>query len=174
MSSAGEKDSSNTSQSTAPERRHNLRFPFTASIEAIESKSGARVTGRTSDLSLGGCYVDALSPFPVGTLATIKITRENESFEAQAKIVYSQIGMGMGIAFVSAQPKQVRLFQRWLLEISGKELPLPEPSAEQPEPVVSAPGEKKNYVLSELLITLMRKGVLTETEGKELLKKLLL
>jgi PilZ domain len=87
---------------------------------AVQNKSGTKVIGRTSDLGLGGCYVDTLSPFPVGTEAKIKILRDNESFDAQAKVVYSLMGMGMGLAFVSALPKQVRVFQRWLQEISGQ------------------------------------------------------
>ena len=90
------------------------------------------------------------------------------------KVVYSLIGMGMGLAFVSAQPKQVRLFQKWLLEISGQSVPAPDPQSQSvPE---TAPAEKsqtlKNVVLSDLILTLMQKKVLTEREGKDLLRKL--
>jgi hypothetical protein len=174
MSSADSNESNNAAVSSPAERRRNLRFPFTATVEAIENKTGTKVIGRTSDLGLGGCYVDTLSPFPVGTEAKIRILRESESFEAQAKVVYSLIGMGMGLAFVSAQPKQVRLFQRWLLEISGQAVPAEETST--PETHESAPAEKtqtlKNVVLSDLIMTLMQKKVLTETEGKDLLRKL--
>ena len=124
MSSADQSDSNNAAVASPGERRQHLRFPFSATVEAIEIKTGTKVTGRTTDLGLGGCYVDTLSPFPVGTEAKIRILRENESFEAQAKVVYSLIGMGMGLAFVSAQPKQIRLFQRWVLEISGQPVPV--------------------------------------------------
>jgi hypothetical protein len=175
MSSASEKEMNSPAETPPSERRRNLRFPFTAAVEATETKSGARIAGRTSDLSLGGCYVDAISPFPVGTEAKVTITRGKESFEVQARVVYSQIGMGMGLAFVSAQPKQVRLFQRWLMEISGKIAPQPEPPDGEEPKEASGGGlqNESNYVLSELLIALMRKGVLSETEGKTLLKKLL-
>jgi PilZ domain len=169
MSSADQPESNNAAVSSPAERRRNLRFPFSATVEATETKSGTKVTGRTSDLGLGGCYVDTLSPFPVGTEARMRIIRENETFEAQVKVVYSSIGMGMGLAFVSAQPKQIRLFQRWLLELSGKSAPVQDP----PE---TAPAEKtqtlKNVVLSDLIMTLMQKKVLTEREGKDLLRKL--
>src|ERR1700722_13101988 len=110
---------SNNATAVPVERRRNLRFPFSATVEAVDNKSGTKVIGRTSDLSLGGCYIDSLSPFPVGTETKIRILRNNETFDAQAKVVYSMMGMGMGLAFVSAQPKQVRLFQKWLQEISG-------------------------------------------------------
>jgi hypothetical protein len=174
MSSADQHESNNAAVTSPAERRHHLRFPFSATVEAVETKSGTKVTGRTSDLGLGGCYVDTLSPFPVGTEAKIRILRENETFEAQARVVYSLIGMGMGLAFISAQPKQVRLFQRWLQEISGQPVSAQDASLQQaPE---TAPAERtqtlKNVVLSDLIMTLMQKKVLTEKEGKDLLRKL--
>ena len=173
MSPAREKEIASSVDQATPERRHSLRFPFTASIEAIESESGARITGRTTDLSVGGCYVDTISPLPVGADAKIRLTRGEESFEAQAKVVYSKVGMGMGLAFVSAQPNQVQLFQRWVLELSGK---LPSgsdmPEKGRPEGADGNLKEEQSYVLSELVIALMRKGVLAEEEGKAMLRKL--
>jgi hypothetical protein len=174
MSSADQSDSNNAAVASPAERRHHLRFPFSATVEAIETKTGTKVTGRTTDLGLGGCYVDTLSPFPVGTETKIRILRENESFEAQAKVVYSLIGMGMGLAFVSAQPKQIRLFQRWVQEISGQ--PVSGQDSPSPQGSETAPAEQtqtlKNVVLSDLIMTLMQKKVLTEREGKDLLRKL--
>lgn len=153
-----------------PERRRNLRFPFTAAVEMTESSTGANIAGRTADLGLGGCYIDTLTPLPVGTEIKIKILKDHESFEAQAKVMFSQLGMGMGIAFLSAQPNQVRTFQRWIQEISGKTAPLPE------HPATGASSDRaqtdSNAILSELILTLMKKKVLTDAEGKELLRKL--
>ena len=40
------------------ERRRHARYPFTATVEALEPKSQMLIQGRTSDLSRGGCYVD--------------------------------------------------------------------------------------------------------------------
>jgi hypothetical protein len=172
MSSNKPAESDQTVLESPAERRRNLRFPFTATVEAIESKSGTKVVGRTSDLSLGGCYVDTLSPFPNGTVAKVRIQRGNVTFEAQAKVIFSANGMGMGMAFVSAQPKQVRIFQKWLLEISGQSLPA-EDSKVAPESA-SPDGSQtiRNVVLSDLIMTLMQKNVLTQKEGKDLLRKL--
>src|SRR6202158_2592133 len=175
MSSSDQSESNNAAVASPAERRHHLRFPFSATVEAIEIKTGTKVTGRTTDLGLGGCYVDTLSPFPVGTETKIRILRDNESFEAQARVVYSLIGMGMGLAFVSAQPKQIRIFQRWLQELSGQSVPAPDvPTEDDPE---TPPSERtqsllRNAVLSDLIMTLMQKNVLTEREGRDLLRKL--
>src|ERR1700680_682681 len=54
------------------ERRREPRFPFVASVEAVEPKSSAKILGRTSDISAGGCYVDTISPFSAGTTVRIR------------------------------------------------------------------------------------------------------
>jgi hypothetical protein len=169
-----EKDDGKVDEPSIPERRQHPRFPFSASIEIIETKSGSRISGRTSDLGLGGCYIDSINPLPVGTLAEARIQRGQECFEVQVIVVFSQINMGMGLMFISAQPKQFRLFQRWLLEISGQLPPIQEaPEQEHEEADPHTAKDERSYVLGELLIALIRKGVLTEPEGREMLKKLL-
>lgn len=109
---------------------------------------------------------------------------EQRSFEAQAKVVYAQNGMGMGLAFLSAQPDQLKVLESWIGELSGN-IPANPAVAEAarrpvppPPPVPQAQLEpsgdlEPRFVLNELIITLMRKRVLTETEGKTLLQKLL-
>ena len=172
MSSKKPAELDQTASESPAERRRNLRFPFTATVEAVENKSGTKVVGRTSDLSLGGCYVDSLSPFPIGTVAKIRIQRGNVTFEAQAKVIFSANGVGRGLAFVSAQPKQVRIFQKWLQEISGQSLPAGDSDG---APESASPGGTQtinNVILSELIMTLMQKDVLTQVEGKSLLRKL--
>ena len=81
-----------------------------AFVDAVEPKSNAKISGRTSDISLGGCYVDTINPFPAETIIKIRLTNERETFEADAKVVLSKVGMGMGVAFISAVPQQVRIF----------------------------------------------------------------
>lgn len=155
------------------ERRRRLRFPFTASAEVVEPKSGARIKGRISDLGPGGCYVDTPSPLPVGQELSIRISKENESVEANAKVIYSQTGMGMGLAFTSAQQDQVKVLQKWLAELSGQTAPvIVKPPEGSTNPLESDSQNEQGFVLSELLIVLMRKGVLDEREGKSMLRRL--
>ena len=171
MPSDDSPDTQNAALTYSPERRRNLRFPFSAEVELSESTSGAKVKGRTSDLGLGGCYIDTFNPLPMGTEAKIRILRENESFEAQVKVIYSQVGLGMGVAFVSAQPKQFQLFQRWLLEISGTSSAIPE--KDLPEIAYAERNQTLSAVLSDLIARLMQKKLLGDAEGKEMLDRLL-
>jgi PilZ domain-containing protein len=173
-------NNSNSAQPAPNERRRNPRYPFTASIEAIETKSGTRLNGRIGDLGLGGCYVDTLSPFPVGNVLSIKISKDNESFQAKAKVTYSLVGMGMGLAFIAADPEQVKVFQRWIRELSGEKSPASAASSESPANSPAASSSAGNtpaasepqFVLTELIIALMRKGVLDKDDGNAMLRKL--
>ena len=56
----------------------------------------------------------------MGNVVSVKISKDKDSFQAKAKVVYSLVGMGMGLAFVAADPEQVKVFQRWILELSGQ------------------------------------------------------
>jgi PilZ domain-containing protein len=173
MSPHTENEHIGTTEAPSLEHRRHLRFPLTAFVEALESKSNTQISGRSSDVSLGGCYVDTLNPFSEGTLIRIRLTRANISFEANAKVVYSQIGMGMGIAFTSAEKDQFQVYQKWIDELSGNsstELNVPE-EERQSGGSTESQGEQ-TYVLNELVNALMRKGVLTEGEGKGMLKRL--
>jgi|GEM_PF-432059 len=151
------------------EHRANARFSFTAAAEVIELQSKAKVAGRTSDLSLGGCYVDAINPFPVGTPVTLRLTYAGRTFQVQSAVVYAHAGMGMGIAFTQVTPDQLEVLQAWVGQLSGEGEPLVEQTAAASnEPL----HRNERHVLNQLISLLIRKNLLTETEGAALLRDL--
>ncbi|HWZ99689.1 MAG TPA: PilZ domain-containing protein [Candidatus Dormibacteraeota bacterium] len=93
------------------------RCPFVASVEVTDVNSGARLSARISELAMGGCYVDALNPFPTGTLITLRILRDQGAFEAKAKVVYCDPKFGMGVAFTEMARDQRAILEGWLAEI---------------------------------------------------------
>jgi PilZ domain len=100
--------------------RREPRYPFIASAEVVEENSGARMSTRISDLSLGGCYVDTINPLPDGTVVHLKIFTGTHSFEAPAKVVYSHIHLGMGMQFREVQPKFEEVLRLWLPDDSPR------------------------------------------------------
>ena len=96
------------------EKRRVPRYPFIASAELIEEKADVRIASRVSELSLHGCYLDMMNPFPTGTLVLVKISAGDAFFEAKSKIVYSQPNMGAGVAFLEIQPQYQGTLERWL------------------------------------------------------------
>ncbi len=93
------------------------RCSFVASAEVTELSTGTRLSARTSELGLGGCYVDALNPFSPGTVVELRLLRDQGVFETKAKVVYSDPSFGMGMAFVEMTTEQKAVLEEWLTEI---------------------------------------------------------
>jgi hypothetical protein len=103
------------------ERRAVRRCPFVASVELTDlSSKTQRISARTSELGIGGCYIETPNPFPEGTLVQLRIFRKHGVFETKAKVVYShsiQLNSGMGLAFKEMAPNQRSLLEDWLAEV---------------------------------------------------------
>lgn len=137
-------------------------------------QADTRLNGRISDLSRGGCYVDTINPFPVGADVKIRIVRGNASFVADSRVTYAAPGMGMGLAFTRIEPERMQMLEQWLKESRGESSR--EATALEEDVEVhadAASGSEPKYVLNELILTLIRKRVLTESEGNLLLKRLM-
>src|SRR5713101_3571008 len=96
------------------EKRRSPRYSFIASAELIEEKADVRIASRVSELSLHGCYLDMMNPFPKGTLVLVKIAAGDAFFEARSKIIYSQANMGAGVGFLQIAPGSQVILERWL------------------------------------------------------------
>ena len=99
---------------TERERRRSPRYSFIASAELVEEASDVRLATRVSELSLHGCYLDMMNPFPVDTLVIVKISASDNFFQAHSKIIYSQPNMGAGVKFLEIEPQHLEVLQRWL------------------------------------------------------------
>ena len=103
------------------ERRRTPRYTFIASAELIEETSEVRIATRVSELSLYGCYLDMMNPFPVGTLVLVKISAGDAFFQAKSKIVYAQTNMGAGVVFLETEAEYQVVLERWLDEVSRRD-----------------------------------------------------
>jgi PilZ domain len=84
-------------ESGVRDRRYSIRHPFAADAEMLELKSGNRVSGVTSDLSLGGCFVCARRTLEVGARVRGTLMREGQKVKmlAVVRVVKPQVGMGL-------------------------------------------------------------------------------
>jgi hypothetical protein len=71
------------------ERRRAPRYPFIADAEVIETASDTKLGAKTSDLSIGGCFLDMLNPSPVGTDIRVRISHANTTFTASGRVVFN-------------------------------------------------------------------------------------
>lgn len=98
------------------ERRRTPRYIFIASAELYEERTDVRVASRVSELSLHGCYLDMMNPFPMGTLILLKIFAGELTFQSKAKIIYATPNVGAGVLFLDVEPKYEFILKRWLEE----------------------------------------------------------
>jgi hypothetical protein len=101
------------------DRRDAPRFPLILIAEIIEIVTSAKMMARTSDVSRTGCYLDTLNPTSKGSMIQLRLTRGEEIFQTQAKVVYVSPGRGMGVRFHEyVAPAQLLILDRWLSEAS--------------------------------------------------------
>jgi hypothetical protein len=157
---------------SGPDHRAQVRFPFSAAAEICELHSQTRLAGRCSDLSSGGCYIDALTPFAVGAVVKVRIERDLREFEAGAVVAYAHVSMGMGLAFTEIKHEHQDVLRSWIAELSGER---PSGSAmSTPTAVIAQTGANANMrlVVHGLIAMLVRKQLITDDEAAGLLREM--
>ncbi len=138
------------------ERRAAKRYPFSAAATVTEAQSGTRLQARCSDLSVKGCYVDTLNPFPAGTGVHVRLFKGERVFDSAAQAVSSHVGMGMGLKFNELVPEHDFL----LTDVSVVEVCEVAPIAAAVETSESR-NTADHELLTELLLLLKSKAILT-------------
>jgi len=157
---------------SGPERRRGVRYPFTAGAEIVDLRSQTRVAGRSSDLGLGGCYIDILSPLGVGTAVRVRLEREQHVFEAMATVAYAHLSMGMGLQFTDIKAEHQAVLRAWVAELSGGQSAEPDVAAAGPESGVLSTVLHLQQLLNELINLMVRKKVINEVEAAALLRQI--
>lgn len=150
------------------ERRGADRHIFTAAAEVVDIATGARFSTRTTDLGPGGCFVDTLSPLPIGSQVHMSVRKGQTLFECEGTVVYSQDGLGMGIGFESLDATQRQHLETWLVELTGgRYIPAVDMRREKRAPKFGGSGD--HAIVVRLIQLLIGKGLLTEAEGQSVL-----
>ena len=103
------------------DRRVATRYALILLAEVTDQLSGTKLTGRTSDVSRAGCYIDTRKPLPRGAKIQVRLYNRNEMFESAATVVYVSPGLGIGIAFEeNLAGTQREILDRWLATAAAK------------------------------------------------------
>ena len=151
------------------ERRQSVRFQFTASAQVVDRLTGARFSTRTTDLGPGGCFVDTMLPFPVGAKVRVSVRKGQSNLETGGVVVYSQMGLGMGIAFDTMEPRQREALDTWLTELTGTRHSAAASGSYEVKDPSAVPGPEAFATVTRLVRLLITKGILTEAEGSSVL-----
>jgi CheY-like chemotaxis protein len=102
------------SESRLRDRGYRPRYPFTADADIVDLKSGTRLSGVTTDVSLDGCFVSTSEWLEIGTRVrlTLKHKNQNVLMLAIVRVLKPKIGMGLQALEVDSVSNQT--FLQWL------------------------------------------------------------
>lgn len=157
-------------EAATAERRDAPRYPFICPVEVMDLGGNMGMSARTADLSLQGCYIDTLNPFPQGTQVRLRLTKNGQHLELQARVTACHIGSGMGLMFEPLTLEQGSILLGWLEGTPARE---ENPFPMAPATNVADGAAKTNARFAAGLVKILeRKGILTHSEAAELLRGL--
>ena len=157
-------------EAATAERRDAPRYPFICPVEVMDLGGNTGMSARTADLSLNGCYIDTLNPFPQGTQVRLQLTKNDQPLELQARVTACHIGSGMGLMFEPLTLEQSSILLGWLEGTPARE---ENPLSVTPATNAADGAAKTNARFAAGLVKILeRKGILTHSEAAELLRGL--
>ena len=105
---------SSTRISGVRDRRYTIRYPFAADAELIDMETGKQVTGVTSDISFGGCFICTSKSLPANARARLKLTRKGQILEALVVVRIVKPRVGLGIEFFDLEPPNDEILSAWI------------------------------------------------------------
>lgn len=80
------------------DHRKYARIKLSVPVEIQTDAGGSPIRGATADLSLSGCYIETIFPFPIGTNLDLQLSIETTVLTA-ATVVTCDPQVGNGIRF---------------------------------------------------------------------------
>jgi hypothetical protein len=117
------------------ERRRYARFNCAGAAQVWPDGKEHAITGRVNEISMGGCYVEIMSPLRTGARARLQLEVSRRTIRLHGIVRTSQPTYGMGIEFTRIAPIEAEKLHRVVLELSGQN---PAAPATRPEPPAAA------------------------------------
>jgi len=152
-----------------PEHRTHLKAwlaKHSPEIEADDPPAPCKLT----DLSLGGCYLEIVAPFPVRTrvLLAMRVAELRVEVQGVVRVMHPEIGMGVEFTRTTDQQRQqVEKFIQALMNSNGAlpELAVAPEGMEEPEPPAPAQASNNNNDVDDPLLGLFRRKTELTTES---------
>lgn len=92
-------------------RRRRQRHKVSFHLELRDERNDVPLRVAATDISGNGCYIETLTPFPVGTNLKVQFWIEEERINSTAVVRTCDPAVGMGIEFVGLTPALQDRFQ---------------------------------------------------------------
>ena len=103
-----------------PARRGHPRDKARVPVELCVAGSDAPFRCATSDLSLSGCYIETIFPFPIGTNLELKLQLDG-TLLVLATVVTCDHQVGNGIKFTRMLPEDIEELRNFLEAATEKD-----------------------------------------------------
>ena len=98
----------------ARDRRVHPRLKCTTSVEVYPTGQSAPIRSRTSDLSLGGCFLELPNPLPKGNQIRIALWVKEFKLWANGEVISSTPGFGIGVKFTEMTEQDKNQLRQFL------------------------------------------------------------
>ncbi len=152
------------------DRRQHKRHAFSATAEVVDMVSGTRLPTRAADLNKGGCYLDMMSPLPIGSNVRVRIRSDGDELTCTAVARDSQPGMGMGWpsrTWTRNGKTSSKVGSKGWVHL-GLRLPRCPPPSENVK--LAAPPDQRDALSVKLIDLLHKKGLLSSNDVASLLR----
>jgi hypothetical protein len=96
------------------DRRYTIRYPFAADALLIHLETGQQVTGVTSDISLGGCFICTSRQFPPKSRARLRLSRKGQELECLVTVRIVKPKVGLGVEFFDLERPNDTVLANWI------------------------------------------------------------
>jgi hypothetical protein len=93
------------------------REPLIADAEVYDQQSNQTIPGRTSDVSIGGCFVETPEVLPLRTVIRLKLFFNEETLTLFGDVVRADPEKGMGIRFRTLDANQISVLKGWFFSL---------------------------------------------------------
>jgi c-di-GMP-binding flagellar brake protein YcgR len=143
----------------APDAAHKLREWLKQNSPDAE-QDDPPVQCQLSDLTLGGCYLELSSPFPVSSRVTLSMRAAAMAVRAQGIVRVMHADKGMGVEFTQTTPEHRQAVEKFLEVLSSNRTLMPELLVE-PEGLDSDSPKQAPAATDDPLLQLFRGELLT-------------
>jgi hypothetical protein len=116
------------------ERRRSPRYRCQGSAQLRDVRSGVATWATFTDISLHGCYVEAMATFRVGSPLALTIEVNGLRVEAKGEVRVAYPNLGMGIFFTTTSGEDRERLRELLESLSRPSVMLGQRASARPQP----------------------------------------
>lgn len=129
-------------------RRKTTRYHCTGGVELRRHESASQIFANLSDISLEGCYVEAISTLPTGSEVVFLLRARDVEVRGRARVKTSNHAVGMGLEFMHLGTEDQQRLEflvgtltgAYEMQVEEKRTFVPEEPVRVPPPLATRPA----------------------------------